>query len=209
MKATVLAGLYFWSVFQPDRGIDFNGFFWTRENGNLLVDPLPLDDHSANLIDSEGGARWVLVTNAEHLRDATRLRQRYGAGLIAPTAERERLGQAAGTVDHWVAKTSDLPLELQADVALYLIHGGKSAVELALFIKPLAAMLFGDEVRSHASGRLNLLPDALLADKARVIESIRALREIPFTAALLGDGDSLFHSGKQQFDRLLEELGAP
>src|SRR5262245_19848894 len=33
MKRTSLEGLYVWSAFQPDRAIDFNGFFWRRRDG--------------------------------------------------------------------------------------------------------------------------------------------------------------------------------
>jgi len=113
---------------------------------------------------------------------------------------------AADAVDDWIRSLSDFPETLQAELDLHWIHGGKSAVELALYIKPLEAMLFGDEVRSHASGSLNLLPDGKLSDKAQVIASIRALQSIPFKHALLGDGDHIFHCAHEQFDALLNSL---
>ena len=41
MKNTMVPGIGMWSVFQLDKGIDFTGFFWKREQGNVLIDPLP------------------------------------------------------------------------------------------------------------------------------------------------------------------------
>ena len=40
MKACSLPGVFHWNRFQPDRAIDFNGFFFQGRKGGLLIDPL-------------------------------------------------------------------------------------------------------------------------------------------------------------------------
>ena len=39
MRKTVAPGVWSWSRWQPDRGLDFNGFFVETAEGNLVVDP--------------------------------------------------------------------------------------------------------------------------------------------------------------------------
>jgi len=207
MKTTVLDGLYTWGRFQPDRGIEFNGFLWVRDGGNVLFDPMPLDADERALLDERGGARWIVVTNADHLRASVELADELGAELVAPAEERERLGEAAERVDAWYGAGAPLPPELADDVEVHELRGGKSAVEMALYLRPLRALLFGDVVRSHASGRLQLLPDPKLADRGRVVESLAALRPLEVRAVLLGDGDSFFYRAGEAFSELLDGLG--
>ncbi len=77
MKRTILENLYFWSEFQRDRAIDFNGYFWVRSGGNILIDPPPLDEAGVAFVREKGGARWILLTNADHWRAADSLRAAF------------------------------------------------------------------------------------------------------------------------------------
>lgn len=206
MKSTRHDGLFFWSVHQTDRGIDFNGFFWKRERGNLLIDPLPLDDADRAFIEAEGGARFVLVTNAHHLREAPALARHFGAALLAPAAERAAFGEAAAAITHWIDGDASLPEELREDLRVFTLDGTKTAGELALYLAPLRALLFGDSVRAHRAGELCLLPDAMLRDKAALLESLRPLLAQDADAVLLGDGDSLFTGGRAALCAMLEAL---
>lgn len=207
MKTTRLPGLFTWSVFQDDRGIDFNGFFLVREGGNLLVDPMPGSDHHRKFVAERGGAASVLVTNADHWRAAGDWQASTGAKILAPATERDRLGERAAQVDHWYTRRDDLPDGLPDEVDLAWIHGGKSPQEAVLYFKDLRALLFGDVVRSHASGTLCLLPEAKLADPARVHADVLALRDVHLEAILLGDGDSLFVGARGVWLEFLRELG--
>lgn len=204
MKSTVLEGLYIWSVWQPDRRIDFNGFYWSRPDGGLLIDPMEMLDDQLAFCRAQGGARWILVTNADHLRAAPLLREALGAELWAPAEERARLGDAP--VDGWFERTSDLPEPLRPDVDVLTIRGGKSPVETALFLRPLRALVFGDVVRSHECGRMRLLPDEKLADRARVLSDLAPLAELSIDAVLLGDGDSFFVDAGDTFRRFVAGL---
>lgn len=202
MKATRLAGLHYWSVYQPDRRIDFNGIFWSRPEGGVLIDPLPLSDEQAARVSELGGARFVLATNADHLRASVELKERFGAELLAPEVDRERFAEPAA-VDRWFTDEAGLPEGIECGI----LEGGKSPGEPWLFLEPLRAAYFSDLVRSHVSGELCLLPPAKLSDPARVRESLAAVsrtlapREIE--AVLLGDGDLLLHDARSVLTRFL------
>lgn len=210
MKSTTLEGLYTWGVWQADRRIDFNGFYWSRPSGGgggVFIDPMELSEDRAAFAAEQGGAKWVLVTNADHLRAAADIKERFGAEVLAPARDRERFGEREAVVDGWFTSSADLPAELAQDIDVYAIRGGKSPVEIALHLKPLQALVFGDVVRSHVSGQLMLLPDAKLADRAKVIADLALLAELDVEAILLGDGDSFFTNGAAHFGRFLAQLG--
>jgi uncharacterized cupin superfamily protein len=207
MKKTILEGLYLWSAFQPERGIDFNGFLWVRpDGGNVLIDPLPLDEARTAFVREKGGARWILITNADHWRATEALRGAFGAEVCAPAAEKERLARDGRRADHIFDGAGGLPAALRDEVVVLPVRGGKTAGEVALYLKPLHALVFGDVVRSHASGRLTLLGDDKLSDKAAVVESLRRAIPLPFEAVLVGDGDCVFQDAREAFFRMLDDL---
>ncbi len=206
MKRTNLDGLHLWSAFQPEHGIDFNGFFWARQGGNVLFDPLPLTAADATFIRDRGGARFIVLTNADHWRGTDAARETFRAEVCAPGGDRERLARDGRRVDHTYDPGAGLPEALRDAIDLFPIRGAKTPGEVALYLKPIRALLFGDVVRSHASGRLTLLPDAKLPDKGAVLDSLRRVIPLEFEAILVGDGDPVFHDARETFFRMLDDL---
>ena len=193
MKSTRFDGLYTWSVYQPDRRIDFNGFYLAGEAGGVLVDPMPLDAEQLAQLREAGGARYVLVTNADHLRAGAELAAELGADLVAPEPDRARFApEAQGAVAAWYGPDRPLPEPLGGAFEVCWLGGGKSELEPALWWRTGAAWIFGDLVRSHESGRLRLLPAPKLSDPARAARDVAELCARPAQAVLLGDGDSLW-----------------
>lgn len=206
MKSTRLPGLHYSAVYQPDRRIDFNGFFWECEGGNLLIDPMPLPPDQLAYVLERGGARWILVTNADHLRAAPELADELGAEIVAPEAEHERFGARSGCVKHWFEDRATLPGDLGRAIDVRWLGGGKSEREPAFVLEPLGAILFGDLVRSHESGRLRLLPEPKLSDPGRAAADVRALGA-DYRAVLLGDGDCIFLGAREALEELQSSLG--
>jgi len=86
------------------------------------------------------------------------------------------------------------------------VRGGKTEGEMALYLKPLRAIVFGDVVRSHVSGRLTLLPDGKLSDRLAVLDSLRRVIPLPFEAILVGDGDCVYQDAREAFFRMFDDL---
>ena len=76
-------------MFNEERNIDFHGILWVRENGNVLIDPMPMSEHDLNHLENLGGAAHLLITNSDHVRDAQNLVKRTGAKTWGPMAEKE------------------------------------------------------------------------------------------------------------------------
>lgn len=207
MKDTILSGLHTWSQFQDKRRVDFNGFFWARPEGGLLVDPLPMTGDQVRFVDEHGGARWIVLTNADHWRATGELKPRFRAEVFAPAGDRSWLGERAAMVDGWFEHRGQLPAGLREVVDVRWIRGGKTPAEAVLYLEPLRALLFGDAVRSDRCGGLRLLPDDKIADRDQVVADLLALRDVHQHAVLLGDGDSLWTGARSAFLEFLRDLG--
>jgi hypothetical protein len=202
MKALHKPNLLCWSVFNEERNLDFHSVFWTSPHGNVAIDPLPLSEHDRRHMEALGGVQDIVVTNSDHLRGAAELSATSGARIWAPALELDRFEHVKA---HPVSEQSS-PL---AGLEVFELHGSKTPGELALLIEH-HTLVVGDLVRGHRAGRLNLLPDAKLADRSAALGSLRRLTELQsIDAVLVGDGWPVFHGGRHALNALLIELEGP
>jgi hypothetical protein len=202
MKRLHRPDLFGWSAFDEARNLDFHSVLWVREQGNLLIDPLPLSKHDLRHLRSLGGVAHILVTNSDHLRIAEALAIETDAQLYGPRAE-----QAAFTTecDHWLADGD----EVLPGLIAYELHGSKTPGELALLLEG-STLITGDLVRAHEGGRLTLLPDAKLTDRDAAIASVQRLAALPgIEAVLVGDGWPVFRHGGEALRELAASLVGP
>jgi hypothetical protein len=193
---TLHRGTFFgWSGFDESRNLDFNSVLWTGTPGNVAVDPLALTPHDERHLQSLGGARIVIVTNSDHVRATRRFVELTGARVFGPRAERETFPIRC---DDWLGEGD----EPAPGVRVFELEGSKTPGELALLLQG-DTLVTGDLVRAHQGGRLNLLPDAKLTDRARAVASVRRLSALAVDAVLVGDGWPIFRDGKQALAELL------
>ena len=88
MKLLHCPDLFCWSEFDTNRNIDFHSIAWIRIEGNVLVDPLPLSDHDWTHLQSLGGAKWIVVTNSDHIRASLEIAEKTGAQIASPGGEK-------------------------------------------------------------------------------------------------------------------------
>lgn len=199
MKSLHRSDLYSWSTFDEARNVDFHGVCWTRPEGNVLVDPLPLSPHDRAHLEAHGGAAWIVVTNSDHTRAAQEIAGWTGAKIAGPAAEREAFPFPC---DRWLSDGD----ELVPGLRVYALDGSKTPGEVALVLEG-TTLLTGDLVRAHRAGSLMLLPDPKLVDKAAAIASVKRLAALPdIDTVLVGDGWQLFGNGGEALRRLAAGL---
>src|SRR3979411_3329183 len=82
MRQTVVPGVWSWSRWQPDRNLDFNGFFAESGDGNLVVDPVEPDD--ATLTDLRArGVATRLIPHRDPALAAAAVSEATGAEIVA------------------------------------------------------------------------------------------------------------------------------
>ena len=196
MKRLHRPNLYGWSVFNPERDIDFHSVLWVRGDGNIAFDPLPLSEHDHAHLTKLGKLAWIVITNSDHVRDAAALAANTGARLAGPRGEQ---GTFPVACDRWLDEGDQLVDGLE----VISLEGSKTPGELALLIEG-HTLITGDLVRAHEAGRLTLLPDKKLTDKARAHASIDRLAGRDIEAVLVGDGWPVFRDGKRALCELAE-----
>lgn len=192
--------LYSWSGFDQARNLDFNGVAWIRSGGNLLFDPMPMSSHDLAHLVSLGGASLILLSTSDHTRAAVDLARILGARIAGPRAEAQDFPIPC---DLWLGE-GDTPA---AGLSVLELHGSKTPGELA-FVLDGHTLVTGDLVRCHEAGRLRMLPDAKLVDRAAAVASVRRLAALPdLEAVLVGDGWPVFRDGGARLRELADSLG--
>ena len=195
MKA-VFDDLFCWSVFSERRQIDFNGHLWVREDGNVLVDPVPMIESDLRQLDDLGGATWIVVTNRDHQREAAAFRERCGAQVVAHPEDVEGI---EAQVDRTVGDGEEIAPGLRA----VHLRFGKSAGEIALYWPEKRTILASDLVVGAPVGQFSLLMDEVLEDPPAAALEVRKLLALDFDAIVVGDGHSVMRDARE---RLLECL---
>ncbi|MGR4066207.1 MAG: cupin domain-containing protein [Vulcanimicrobiaceae bacterium] len=195
MQETVIDGLSMWSVWQPDRNLYFNSFFVRGDGGNLVIDPLPLDESSTEEMVRRGVA-WIVITNRDHERSARTLSAATGAKIAASRAEAPLLG---GAVDRALESG-----ELICGARVIPLDGLKTPGEIALWFVSTRTLVVGDALWGDPAGSLRLMPDGKLADPARAVTSMRRLRMVYPSNLLVGDGTCLFGNAYEALGRCLD-----
>jgi uncharacterized cupin superfamily protein len=181
MRQTVVPGVWSWSRWQPDRGLDFNAFFIETSEGNLVVDPLEPDDETLADLVSRGVAT-VLVTNRDHERASASVSQATGAKVIASALDAPLLAQV-------VSRTVE-PGDVVHGWTVLGFDGLKTAGEIALLDRTRRAAIVGDALWGKPAGALTIMPK--VADQQRAALSLRALRAAHVEHLLVGDGACVF-----------------
>jgi len=185
MKQLHKPNLFAWSAFDETRNVDFNTTVWTREDGNIVIDPMPLSGHDQAHLEALGGVAWIVMTNSDHIRSAQQIAAHFGAKLAAPAAEREHWPFPC---DAWLEDGDELVPGLTA----FTCDGSKTPGELVLRIGT-DTIVTGDLIRAHKAGTLMTLPDAKLTSRSAANRSLARLAALPdIDAVLVGDGWHLF-----------------
>jgi glyoxylase-like metal-dependent hydrolase (beta-lactamase superfamily II) len=187
----LLPGVFTWPWFSEKFHYDFNGWYFPELK--LVVDPVEIP---ADLLPRLAAERIVL-TNRNHFRDAQKLKAHSGARVAVHAADRKFVEDKGVTVD-------DL-LEPGQSVGPLVVVGvpGKSPGEIALHWPARRILLVGDACVGKAPGVLGLLPDAVIDDKPRLVESLRSLKALDFDTLLLSDGHSILSGAKAALDILV------
>jgi len=197
MQATVVPGVFMWSVWQPDRNLYFNAFFIETEEGNLVVDPLSGDEALLAEIAQRGGIAWIVVTNRDHERATASFAERFGAKVAASEGDAPLLNVR---VDRTLRENDRI---LGGRVLTF--EGLKTAGEIALAFPQVRAVVIGDALWGDPAGSLRLMPK--VADPAAAILCLRKLAVSFPKHLLVGDGTCIFENAFDVLWRTFESHG--
>lgn len=186
-----------WSRWQADRGVHFNSYFVQGDGGNLLVDPLALDENDLREILSRGGVQWIVVTNRDHERAAAAAAERFGARVAASEPDAREMSVRA---DRLLCDSDAV-----GDATVIALDGLKTAGEFALHLPGKQTLIVGDALWGDPAGSLRMMPDEKLIDPVRAARSLCKLRAVHPRNILLGDGAPIFDRAYEAINDCLEK----
>jgi glyoxylase-like metal-dependent hydrolase (beta-lactamase superfamily II) len=192
----ILDGVVIWSRLSPAHGYHFNGYFVRHPAGNLCIDPVEPDADVLALLAREGVAR-IVVTNRNHVRSASLVRERMGAPVaIHPDDAAYARGQGAAIDGALV------PGERVGPFVVVAVPG-KSPGEVALHCPRRRVLVVGDAVVGNPPGRLSVLPERVMDDPSRLRASVRSLAGLDVEALLPGDGEPILRDAGARLAELV------
>lgn len=191
MKRLILDDIYTWSVFSEIRQIDFNGYLWVRDEGNIVIDPVEMSETDQKQLEKLGGAKWIIITNRDHEREAEAFQKWTKAEIIVHEADAE-------LIDIKPTRTIKDGETIVPGLRAIHLQYGKSPGEIALYFSDKNAILFGDIVAGEPMGSLSLLADEKLEDPSKAALQLRKVLALRFNTVLVGDGHSIFKDGEQE-----------
>jgi glyoxylase-like metal-dependent hydrolase (beta-lactamase superfamily II) len=194
----ILHGIWTWSVFNQDRGMNFNGHLISNDEGCVLIDPPPLSEQDVAQVEKLGPPIDIVITNRHHTRDAMIPAGRWRSRILLHEADAPAIPQSVrlGGIYH----DGD---RLPSGLLVITLDHQKSPGESALLCKRANALLLGDALIGKPDGSLNLLPAEKYADAALAREGIRRLLDFSFDSVLVGDGTSILHGGRAAIESFL------
>jgi glyoxylase-like metal-dependent hydrolase (beta-lactamase superfamily II) len=189
-----------WSVFNAEKGYDFNGLHLRLDGGCALVDPVPMSDDVVAEIERRGRPGVILLTNKDHRRAAPEASRRFGAPVLIPHLDRP-------LIDTPVDDSYDDGDLLCGELEVVRVPDSKSPGESALWWPRRRVLIVGDAVIGKPAGALSMLPDAKFRDPAAARRGVRRLATYPADRLLVGDGQSIDGGAQAALERFLTSLG--
>lgn len=194
----ILPGIMTWSVFNEEKGLDFNGHLVVNEEGCAVIDPPPLTEQQAQQAESLAKPTVIVITNEHHTRDAMTLAGRWRARILLPELDARSIPSAVRLGGTY--RDGD---RLPAGLRVVGLEGQKTPGESALLCEKAEALILGDALIGKPPGQLSLLPAAKYVDIAKARKGLRRLLDFPFDVVLLGDGTSFPSGGRAAIEAFL------
>ena len=182
LQPLAVPGIYAFSDFSRDEPLLTSCHLVTTEAGNMLIDPLPMDDRSHREIERMGGVMLVVVMTPARAAHTAAFSERYGASIIDKVKHRQPL--------------------LGGSFAIALGGQGKSDA-FAAAVADRATVVVGDVLIGSPGGGLSL-PFQSDDESARTAAlGLRPILQQNPQRLLLGQGQSLYNDAYATLYRLL------
>lgn len=193
----LLPGIWTWSVFNPEKGLNFNGWYVKKGLESVVIDPPTPGESVIEEVRRLGRPKAILLTNKHHTRASEVFRRHFETPVWIHDEDRKLMEIP---VNSTFKDGGSLPCKLQA----VRIPDSKTSGECAFYLAGENPVMFvGDAVIGKPSGSLSMLPDEKFKDPKKAREGLRALLNFDFDSLLLGDGESILTGGREALSKFL------
>jgi len=191
---TVRPGLQFWQAYDPSVKTDLCCCALETDEGVIFCDPVPLDSLAEEELMAGREARAIVLTSANHERNAAVLARRYGIDIWARSAAK---GHVAAT--RWYEEGPILDGALEAVALDGFAHG-----ETALWWRDV--LLVGDALINLPPYGFSVLPRKYCEDAEAGAESLKKLLRYPVETLAFAHGLPLVSQARERLAELIGQL---
>ena len=191
----VLDGVWRWSWYSEEKGMDFNGYAVRGPRGMVLIDPVCAPDDAWAQLAGLGRPAEILLTNKDHERASDELRRRFSVSVAIHEADAPLLAVRPERT----FKDGEL---CSGFLEAFRFRSLKSPGECAFLWRERRLLFVGDALAGRPPGGLGLVKKH--DGRPGVLEELRALLSLDFSAILVGDGEPILKDGKESLRLFLD-----
>ena len=202
MIKEIIPGVFGWSEYSEEKGLDFNGYLIIGKEESVIIDPPDLendDEEELKIImdrPSSCPLKGIILTNVHHERASNSLKNRFSVPVWVNEQDKEGLEVSAGNT----FRGGDI---LFCGIQAIQLEDQKSPGETAFYMKDQKTMLVGDALIGKVPGQVNMLPSDKFKDPVKAKAGLQKLMSYEFETLLGGDGVSILKGAKEAVAKFL------
>ena len=197
----IVLGIYQWSSFSEEKGLNFNGLFIVNGNDSIIIDPPNCNNMELTELKdliSKFPTKAILLTNVHHDRASKELRTKFGIPIWINKKD-------AKSLDFEPDKTFDDNEIIFGIFKTISFKDQKSPGETGLLIESRNILILGDALIGATQGKIKMLPPEKFKDFEKAKQGLRVLNNYEIEILLLGDGESILKNAGRSIKFFLEE----
>jgi glyoxylase-like metal-dependent hydrolase (beta-lactamase superfamily II) len=191
--ARISASYALWHTYDPKIKAELFSTALAAGNGLAIIDPIALPPaHQADL-ESLGRVVRIVITNANHVRDAATFAHFYSAPIFAPPELLGELPFSHKLQDGFaIGPLRVVRIEGAADGEFALYHPDEGGT-----------LIMGDALINFDPHGFTLLPRKYCANQKQMIRSLRNLLDLDFSRIFFAHGNPIMIRARERLEALL------
>jgi glyoxylase-like metal-dependent hydrolase (beta-lactamase superfamily II) len=162
-------------------------------NGLIIFDPIALPPAHHSDLESLGRVTRIVITNANHARNAATFAHSYSAPIFAPPELRGELRSHNLHDGLAIGPLRAIRIEGAADGEFALYHADDGGT-----------LVMGDALINFDPHGFTLLPRKYCANQKQMVRSLRKLLDLDFSRIFFAHGNPIMIRAREQLELLLD-----
>jgi glyoxylase-like metal-dependent hydrolase (beta-lactamase superfamily II) len=182
-----------WHGYDPKIKAELFSTALAAGNGLIIIDPIALPPAQQSDLESLGRVARIVITNANHARNAAIFAHSYSAPIFAPPQLNAELPHSHSLQDALsIGPLQVIRIEGAADGEFALYHPDDAGT-----------LIVGDALINFDAHGFTLLPRKYCTNQKQMVRSLRKLLDLDFARIFFAHGDPIMIRARERLESLL------